>query len=806
MKFNLDRNGYITKYLYSGIKEIEFFDDSSDNNQLRYEKYLRSIIANHIDLQPQRDIRLGAPSQLGMPWNYYYSYGNVFLDRSEFYADMKRIELHASTILVVEEDMEITTWLWSYAAIDLWVNEELAGRIDKPIYKPINRTEVKIKLKKGMNQLFIRLVTLGVRDTKISFAIQIKERQDEISMMLPDKEAVKPYVKAEELLNSAVLEKDKIIFSEKLPEGSFISYDTENPDFRKLHEKYRKEDISGLSEITLKEYASFCINIKLHTTLMKRQFERIDLRTSNYLKSTEINDPTIRYKKIAVISSLTRSQTDGFALYPILARYYLGINKDSDLDEIMVTLGQIERRMDCSDFMTCGLIRFIKNYEITDEIKCEIKRVMLNFRYWMDEEGQDGMCFWSENHSLMFYQTAYFFGQEYYDDIFIRSGKNGKEMYELAKSRLLEWLNDICLQGFDEFNSGVYSPITFAALLNIVDYGEEELSKLATQAADLLMLGIARHCFKSVMISPQGRVYRDVLYPHLQALQSIVNYVIKEVPYVNSEWLISLATSNYIIPKEFLTVMNQKGHITYQSSNAVIDLYKTDDYILTSVQSPRKDGLKRIWESNLMEVNRDEYIYTKSLNECFHGTMQFEPGVFGYQQHLWYAALDPELAVFINHPGETCEASKARPGYWHGNGITPALTQIKNILGIIYVIPDTHPVGFTHMFWNTKKFDEVTEKGNWHFGRKGNGYIGVWCSTSMVDYNDVIFECEKRAYDDKVAYLCVCGSQEENGNYEDFVESCFRREIQFSKDTDTLTCSEFHMTFKQHINDTQYVE
>ena len=88
--------------------------------------------------------------------------------------------------------------------------------------------------------------------------------------------------------------------------------------------------------------------------------------------------------------------------------------------------------------------------------------------------------------------------------------------------------------GFDEFNSGTYGAITFAALLNLVDFAEEELASQAAEVCDMLLRMTARH--------------------------------------------------------------------------------------------------------------------------CFHGTTQFEPGVYGYQQNLWYAALAQDLAVFSNHPGQSCEA------------------------------------------------------------------------------------------------------------------------------------------------------
>ena len=48
----------------------------------------------------------------------------------------------------------------------------------------------------------------------------------------------------------------------------------------------------------------------------------------------------------------------------------------------------------------------------------------------MDQEGSDAMCFWSENHSLMFYVSAMNVGELYPEDYFARAHMTGKELYE----------------------------------------------------------------------------------------------------------------------------------------------------------------------------------------------------------------------------------------------------------------------------------------------------------------------------------------------------------------------------------------
>ncbi len=87
------------------------------------------------------------------------------------------------------------------------------------------------------------------------------------------------------------------------------------------------------------------------------------------------------------------------------------------------------------------------------------------------------------------------------------------------------------------------------------------------------MRTIARHTFKKVIISPQGRIYRDVLYPQRQHLQALLQYVDAEAPYVYNEGLSVLAGTRYRMPKDLKEIMEREGWQSYRSSNAVIDLY-----------------------------------------------------------------------------------------------------------------------------------------------------------------------------------------------------------------------------------------
>ena len=95
-------------------------------------------------------------------------------------------------------------------------------------------------------------------------------------------------------------------------------------------------------------------------------------------------------------------------------------------------------RFDCADFRAQMLFKIYKDcYDVLDE-KCKelIKNTFLDFKYFMDEPGDDSMCFWSENHQIMFAVSEYLAGQEWPDEVFRNNGMTGREHMEKAKIRI----------------------------------------------------------------------------------------------------------------------------------------------------------------------------------------------------------------------------------------------------------------------------------------------------------------------------------------------------------------------------------
>lgn len=808
--WRLSRDGFIRNYMIAGPGITDYQTDTRDSNQLALEAKLRREIVSVKKPERTVSVRMGKEAENGCTWKYYYSHGNDFVDVSDFYSTLKRISLEAATVLVSEEEQKVRIALWTYMAAGVYCNGYLVGEQKEPGYKPIRKKEIELTLRQGRNLLVFQCENLGVRDSRNILGVQLLEYTGEITVALPDEDYQQEIGEAEAFLDQLTLEDGNICIAGEVPKGAEVCYPPESPDFEVVHRPVVWHSLENRKKAAIPEqYARAVVRIRVGGNVLKRTLELTERRKPVFSPegiSVEENFQAI-LERIAAVDSENRGPF-GFAMANVLARKHLGCEKTSDRKLLFDTLDLIEQRVDCSDFILCGLLRYMHEYGLDAELEQRALEVLKGYRYWMTMEGADAMCFWSENHALMFYTAAMDVGAMYPAEYFTRAGMTGEQLHAYGKSKLEQWLADVEQYGFEEFLSTVYMCVTFAAIIHVVDYGQE-LSGRAAAVTDLLLRQLCRQSFRGCVIAPMGRVYREVLYPFDQGAQALMNLIDPEVPYSYGEgWLGYYASSSYRIPEGLLESMRQPAQLNYESGNARIVLEKGEAYCLTSVCSPREDSYLR-WENIQKKpgVDRDTHEYNKSLNECFHGTTFFAPGIYGYQQHMWYAALDEEAAVFVNHPGATAEDSGMRPGYWNGNGIMPALHQEKGVLGAIYRIPDTYPVHFTHLYCPEGRFAEVKRDGNWIFLRKSEGYLGIWCSEALHKYNDMLFDCELRAYGDRMAYLCVCGEQKAYDTFQTFMEEVKAKHPVFDREELTLeTADGYTLSYRAYEDVTQVID
>lgn len=782
----INAQGFVTRYFVCSPFLSEPRTELRDKNQLRFEKKLRAEIAAGDEIAPESGVTLGADAGGGQKWRLNMPGNDWFIDMSAFYHLLTRVEARAYTRLLSDRDRTVTALCWTYTAADVWLNGERILKNTPAVYKPIKRHELALPLKKGENELYIRMQTLGARDTRTLLALQLTGDFSGVSVDLPGGAEMDEIYAREDWLRALRAENGKLISRSAPPTGTRIL---------DLEHSGAPDGIAWErgTEFTLAPDAHvFTVNCDSAGTKLSRRFELFE-RGLRYGLSPEA-DYESRMKRLC-----HGPQTENLPMTAIM-HYENGTNTDADYQQILQFLDVIDSRADCSDFYFNALFRLVKKFELPAELLERFRHTALNYRYWMDEDGADGMCFWSENHALLFYSNQYLAGGMYPDDVFVRSGLTGREARARGRERCLGWLKDVSTYGFEEFASSSYAVVTACALLSLIDYGEAALQALAKTVLDGLIRQMALHVFDGAVIAPQGRAYRAVLRPQTQASTALMNLCLPHMRDVNSNWLCAFALSEYKIPADAAEIAARDRDMRYACGNAEIHVRKTKDYMLTSCASPKtmESGWRRAPES---EAFSNEWIRT--LNERFHGTTLIRPGVDGYQQHLMYAAVSSEALSFVTHPGGTSDMSQMRPGYWNGNGEMPAIVQKGARVGLVYSISEAHPVSFTHVFFPACRFDETRADGHYLFGRVKDGYMAVWMSGDAVPFDDLLTGCEYRVYGRTAAYLYTMGSRDESGGFEQFIEKVKNAPVSF--DGTTLRADDLEVTFKRYTDSSQVV-
>jgi hypothetical protein len=142
----------------------------------------------------------------------------------------------------------------------------------------------------------------------------------------------------------------------------------------------------------------------------------------------------------------------------------------------------------------------------------------------------------------------------------------------------------------------------------------------------------------------------------------------------------------------------------------------------------------------------------RSPHAMLSSAQDHRPGCFGGQYHAWQATLDEDAVVFTTSPG-----NEPRPGdrwadgdlYWNG-GMMPRTAQqgaaAINLYAPQYASPTAPPLdafGYlpsTHAYFPTERFDEVRQVDGWTFGRRGDGYVGLfsWRPTAWRTHDPAV--------------------------------------------------------------------
>ena len=445
-------------------------------------------------------------------------------------------------------------------------------------------------------------------------------------------------------------------------------------------------------------------------------------------------------------------------------------------------LNHVNERNDTADFATSGLMRLYYGFpdHLTPAQTEAIEDAFINFKYWLDEPNPSEMELWTENHQILVHTAEYLAGQAFPDETFSNDGRSGAEHMQSAEEKILRWIDLKSRTGMAEWDSNVYYPMNIIALLNLVDYAEDEA--LATQAkmmVDLLLMDMGTDMFYGQYGTSHGRSKATSIKSLAQ--ESTVNtaalvWGLGRFTGAN-RGSIALATSEkYDLPslieamgqdnpESYTNLERHSFPITQESADefgisltdvndapiwwgmgafshpTVVDLTVTTatEWDLWHYRDFRdmKDVGKILQSAGILsqavgwlnpdangvvmdEVNKITY---RTPDYMLANAQDYRPGDKGYQQHIWQATLSPYAVVFATNPDAMEETDNRRPSYWGSNGRLPRSAQHENVLIAIHDI-DRRPS------------PSIFEARHYAFT---HAYFPQWAFDELVEENGWIF-------------------------------------------------------------------
>ena len=525
--------------------------------------------------------------------------------------------------------------------------------------------------------------------------------------------------------------------------------------------------------------------------------------------------------------------------------YFDLVNKSGNIDwkQLDETLAYIDYQYDCSDFTISTLIRLIYDYpnQVPDYEMTKIKKTLLNFRYWMDEPGENGMCYWSENHQILFASEEYLIGQLYPNEIFPNSGLNAKQHMEKALIRIKEWLKMRWCYGFSEFYSTTYYNEDIAGMINLIDYARNhEIVQKTKIIMDLLMYDIASQKMDNMFVSVSGRAYENGRKGGTRLTSTVItdyvwNNIKRKLFHLNYGFLTS---KKYHVPPVIIEIGNDTSNVVIKQCNGLnISQLKSESYYgsdnksimmqwgMEAYSNPQivRNSLAYIRENKMFSnefLTKFKYLdftilrylhlepllmhilnpqtngnaiqqantYTyKTKDYSVYSVQNYFPGNYANQVHVAGMNIKNYFSIFHSHPALPKDNKHASPNYWVGYGRLPQVAQDSSISISIYNLPAKKSVlemamlDFTHAYFPKEKFDSVYITGHYAFGRKGKTYCAL-IGRNNFHYaenstNDLIQQGRK------VFWIIEAGSEDEDGSFGRFCDRILHNKISFDENS-----------------------
>lgn len=389
-----------------------------------------------------------------------------------------------------------------------------------------------------------------------------------------------------------------------------------------------------------------------------------------------------------------------------LARFALDEPGELAGEDLTTALGMVTARADCADFEAVGLLHLLHRVPADrwpDGARERVRAALRGFKYWIDQPGLDAMCYFTENHQLVWHTAELLAGEAYPDQVFPNSGWTGARHAEHGRELAVEWMRRKLAGGFSEFDSNAYLAIDSLALVSLVELAADApVRELAEALLDKLLLTLAANGWRGVHGAAHGRSYVPTLRSSRFEETAPIMWLLWGTGSLNAAVLPATALAlarRYRLPPVVRSVATElpeewSGRQVYRGS------YRAEHDLL---DRPYGSDL-RIW---------------RTPDATLSSVQDYRPGLPGLQEHVWGATLGPEAQVFAGQPAADTTSPSARPNAWAGQRVLPRVHQHRDALLVVY------GSGTSRLWFPAPLMDETARAGPWLAGRVADGYVAV---------------------------------------------------------------------------------
>jgi hypothetical protein len=763
--------GYIHHWLISGtvaqaVNDLENYASSDPKPQIIRQFHRAESGISELPVELAKTTIEGH----AIEWKYYRCDDDHFVDQSGFYKTCHYLRTWAYAQIVSPETRTVEFELTSTSPADFWINGEYVHYQDQVSSQKPVRSRCKALLQEGVNHILLRFANVAIRDCVHVCALQVLDADcSDLPVLLPSNgnHLHVRRILEEQFLNSYITkdvydkhDEIRVYWPQELVNPQQITLRIQRLDgriYREAQPYPRAGDsylLARANDIPDGQYEVIMLpRPELYYTQNLRIEHRIPFTVLQNSYSRQ-SYGTYAERRAEALYDAAKRQLD---LYSEIAKMELGQWHEVKLSTVYAEIESINQRADCSDFTLIGLLglvaRHSNNAAFPRELLPAIQECALNFRYWMDQPGHDAMCFWSENHQILFHACEVLAGQLYPHVIFSNTKRLGEWHRQHGQQMARDWLNSRLQTGFREWDSNCYFQEHVLALSHLADLASDsDLRDLAAAVLDKLLFTLAVNSYQGVFGSTHGRSYARHIKGARREATAGISRLLWGLGIYNEEirGTVSLASAtNYELPPVIAAIANDTAS----------EIWALEQHHgMMRNECDCDDGP---WSINKVTFQTPDYMLSSAQD--------YRAGEEGYQQHIWQATLGHDAVVFVTHPPCLSEEGSHRPGVWHGNLTLPRVAQWHNSLIALYKLPDNDWLNFTHAYFPTAAFDQYRIVGDWAFAQSGNAYLALYASNGLsLTTSGLHAYRELRSYGQHTVWLCHLGRAAEYESFEQF--------------------------------------